>query len=118
MKIKGIVIAFCIGLTMIGCSMPKTYDETMIAGAEASVSSALKDPQSAQFTDVHIFDGPMICGMVNAKNSFGGYVGPRRFFVYMTGHDGIDVIWSAPVIADDQATTDMLNGFCSGRSKE
>ena len=46
------------------------------------VASSLKDPQSAVFDDVtyrkrrglHV-----LCGRVNAKNSFGGYAGFRQF---------------------------------------
>jgi hypothetical protein len=42
-----------------------------------------KDPLSAQFTDLAIAEGPnqVLCGKVNAKNSYGGYVGRKSFFV-------------------------------------
>lgn len=50
---------------------------------ERSVKERLKDPDSAKFKhykfiknqdSVHVY-----CGMVNAKNSYGGYVGLRPF---------------------------------------
>lgn len=45
----------------------------------------LKDPSSAQFRNLYIsFDKgettPTLCGEINAKNSYGGYVGFRRFY--------------------------------------
>jgi len=38
------------------------------------VEGALKDPESAQFRNQY-----GLCGEVNAKNAYGGYVGYRRF---------------------------------------
>jgi len=44
------------------------------------VRSALKDPVSAQFEDVRAADGEgVVCGLVNAKNSYGGYTGFKIF---------------------------------------
>ena len=44
------------------------------------VRSALKDPTSAQFEDVRAADGEgVVCGLVNAKNSYGGYTGFKIF---------------------------------------
>jgi hypothetical protein len=42
--------------------------------AREFVSGVLKDPDSAEFRNQRGF-----CGEVNSKNSFGGYVGFRRF---------------------------------------
>lgn len=60
--------------------------------AEMQVKLYLRDPDSAKFSDVHGADLPtvpgteikgwsVICGMVNARNGFGGYAGPERFVV-------------------------------------
>lgn len=60
-------------------------DESQMAEAEAAVRDALKDPDSANFRDLHGIsvaeDGPLmaVCGEVNAKNSYGGYIGYNRF---------------------------------------
>lgn len=47
------------------------------------VLQRLKDPKSAEFKDVYFLQGtdgvPMTCGLVNAKNSFGGYTGFKHF---------------------------------------
>jgi hypothetical protein len=53
--------------------------------AQEAVRNHLKDPDSARFRNVTIIrvepDGAVVCGEVNAKNSYGGYVGFRRFVV-------------------------------------
>lgn len=51
-----------------------------IADAQAKVALKLKDPESARFTNV-TSDHGLVCGWVNAKNSYGGYVGFRPFAV-------------------------------------
>jgi hypothetical protein len=48
--------------------------------AENAVKQLLKDPDSAQFRNVKEFTGP-VCGEVNSKNGFGGYVGFSKFIV-------------------------------------
>lgn len=52
--------------------------------AEKLVLAQLKDPESAKFTEERVHQsearGIVVCGYVNAKNSFGGYIGPRAFF--------------------------------------
>lgn len=46
----------------------------------ARLIGVLKDPQSAQLRDQSWVPSTMtLCGQVNAKNSFGGYVGFKRF---------------------------------------
>ena len=42
------------------------------------VKSMLKDPESAVFASVY-FNNGATCGIVNSKNSFGGYSGYTRF---------------------------------------
>lgn len=48
-----------------------------------AVRELLKDPDSAEFRNVHFSRGqddiPMTCGEVNARNSFGGYAGYQHF---------------------------------------
>ena len=47
-----------------------------------SVKEIMKDPDSVKFKDVeykNYNDGKIVCGQVNAKNSYGGYTGFKRF---------------------------------------
>lgn len=41
-------------------------------------ASGLKDPDSAKFRDLRLKSG-MLCGEVNAKNSYGAYAGNEQF---------------------------------------
>lgn len=62
--------------------------------AEDKVKSMLKDSGSAKFKNQI---GP--CGYVNAKNSFGGYVGYKRYIVYKGMH----------ALEDTNVTTEQMN---------
>lgn len=64
-------------LVLAGCSGPEGQVQDIVRGA-------LKDPESARFEHVAVteVDGVRVaCGMVNAKNSLGGYVGNRAFML-------------------------------------
>lgn len=56
---------------------------------ESQVLARLTDPDSAQFRNVHkasfLHYNDSLCGEVNAKNSFGGYTGFRRFIATSDG---------------------------------
>lgn len=66
----------------------------------------LTDPSSAQFKNVRLLGGSMVCGEVNAKNRLGGYVGFTTFSV--TGGDNVtldnddDPIRVAKVLCDKE----------------
>jgi hypothetical protein len=61
--------------------------EQAIEAAKAAITASLKDPGSAMFRYVKLKkfgDGEVVCGEVNAKNSYGGYVGFKRFVAGIT----------------------------------
>lgn len=53
--------------------------EYQIGEAKKEVSSKLKDPSSAQFSDVYVSETGAVCGKVNGKNAFGAYAGATSF---------------------------------------
>jgi hypothetical protein len=63
------------GLTALA-PMPVVTDQ--VDEAKAAIMKRLKDPESARFSEIAV-KGNNVCGLVNAKNSMGGYVGPRPF---------------------------------------
>jgi hypothetical protein len=74
----------------------------------------LKDPSSATFRNVRIVPHKilpnefLLCGWVNARNSFGGYTGFEPFMVhFMNGH-----IKGSPMIAGDPQTASFIAGSC------
>lgn len=58
-------------------------DKAQVALMQEKVRSSLKDPASAQFgthvAGVNKEGTVMVCGLVNAKNSYGGYTGMSPF---------------------------------------
>lgn len=67
-------------------------DEALaIDEAKTVLKANLRDPYSAKITDVTYkispnFEGeliPIVCGYVNAKNGFGGYIGVRQFVYFI-----------------------------------
>lgn len=79
------------------------------AGAEAAIREGLKtymkDPNSAQLvltrkpilarieTKERTFDGVVVCGDLNGKNSYGGYVGFDSYLFIISPRDGsVEVI--------------------------
>lgn len=85
MKIKLLVISL---LLFVGWSaFAQAADSSHAATPEEvqavtdALKSALKDPDSAKISDVRVSaDGTTACGLVNAKNSFGGYSGNSVFY--------------------------------------
>jgi hypothetical protein len=57
--------------------------------AQEAIRQKLKDPDSAQFRRLEI-KGNKACLEVNAKNSFGGYVGFRPAFLERDKHGNWD----------------------------
>lgn len=69
---------------------PTALSQTDEVNARSAVKAALKDPYSAQFGAFSAFqldNGDRVyCGKVNAKNSYGGYIGYQTFFVRKRGN--------------------------------
>lgn len=86
---RRLIIAAFVALVLAGCDdKPEPADPladenaTLIARAEIAVEAQLRDPESVRYEHVYVARKsglPVVCGMVNAKNAFGGYVGSRPF---------------------------------------
>lgn len=71
-------------------AVPSPIPETPV-DLQALAAATLKDPASAQFRNVELkAGGTILCGEINAKNSFGGYVGFRPFVTTASA----TVIWN------------------------
>ncbi len=63
---------------------PSTANKSQITKAKQEASSQMKDPSSVEFRNVEGYKRGdtglvAICGEINAKNSYGGYVGYKHF---------------------------------------
>lgn len=89
-------------------------DREMISQARVLMRRRMKDPESAQFSDVMVVRAsgkPIVCGDVNAKNSFGGYTG-RKGFVMPKG--------GVPIGEEDLPQKDWVNLWnqsCTSKAK-
>lgn len=60
----------------------KHGEQVTILASKEAVKVNLKDPSSAEFKNIRLvkyLNGHVVCGSVNAKNSFGGYTGFTPF---------------------------------------
>ncbi len=79
--------------------------------ARTALMSELKDPMSAQFTnlrEVPLGEDMILCGEVNAKNSYGGYGGFRSFMSSKTATIMVKV--DDPVLGP--ATQRVIDSLC------
>ncbi|SDY54641.1 hypothetical protein [Citreimonas salinaria] len=89
----GAVVAAIVGVFALGAGIAKQSQGDDLGFFEArtvkaAVRNKLKDPDSAQFGEIHAKrDGQKIdvCGWVNARNSLGGYVGETLFMTWLSG---------------------------------
>ena len=77
-------------LVVAGCTAAGNYSPvTLTAQDNVMVDRAFRigllDPLAAQVEDIKVFVNPegnrIVCGKVNSKNAFGGYVGFQTFIV-------------------------------------
>ena len=91
-----------------------------MAEARSEVTGKLKDPESARFTDVtYRPDQPnargeptdVVCGMINAKNSYGGYTGAKPFVYFV---DRRQVTMSDGIGLERELGLTIYRNFCAG----
>lgn len=66
----------CATLLLSGCG------SGLLDEARKEVAAQLRDPESAQFRNLKDYTEKIVCGEVNAKNGFGGYVGFSEFIYF------------------------------------
>lgn len=101
---KKILLIGVVLLGVAGCSK-------MEKESKEAVLRTLKDPDSAQFQNVKGY-----CGEVNSKNSYGGYVGFKRYVsmdgaVLLENSDDVDpetfaIVWGAHCTANKLSVKD------------
>lgn len=87
----------------------------VLDSAKLQVANTLKDPESAKFRDVRFVmheGGAMICGEVNGKNSYGGYVG----FVTFLSDSRASEIFDAE--SGDERFTTKVRSKCTAPKHE
>lgn len=81
------------------------------------VRNILLDPESARFSDLYAAQridgngGIALCGFVNAKNSYGGYTGKKRFFAL----EKIAGVWDDSPKYGYSGDNEMIRDICIRR---
>lgn len=78
-------------------------DSALIERALKAVRGIMKDPSAAQFEGLKIGQRDAVCGSVNGKNSYGGYVGFRPFIVLNDGEVRV-----MPAALDNDMTEEQM----------
>jgi hypothetical protein len=86
--------------------------------AQFVVLKHLRDPNSATFGNINVYDDRKLkgksvtvaCGSVNSKNGFGGYSGAQKFIVLKEGY-----LAFFDNSEDNSAFVALWNGICAGK---
>lgn len=84
LKILNITVVIFGTSLVAACGNQTTDMESRLALVKQSVTYDMKDPSSADYRNIKVFNNTevrkaLVCGEVNSKNSFGAYVGFKRF---------------------------------------
>jgi hypothetical protein len=98
---------------------PDGITPALVNDIRTAAGKKLKDPYSAQFERMQRATKPnvkgqptdVVCGYVNAKNSYGAYVGQRPFIYFVADKD-FNI--SSGDAADRIVFPEMLKTFCTG----
>lgn len=84
---------------------------SFIQRSKARLTANYKDPSSAQFTDLVVVTqngwNSALCGSVNGKNSYGGYVGAKKFYVHWWSDKDAE-IWSEGASTEKYSRSEYL----------
>lgn len=68
-----------VGVVLAAAGISACGDSKVIAEKRGFVSQAMRDPASTQFRNETLHKSGWLCGELNSKNSYGAYVGFKRF---------------------------------------
>ncbi|PWE48482.1 hypothetical protein DEM26_18210 [Thioclava sp. NG1] len=108
---KSVDGAFNFALQLSARSRTPIEDPELLKDVKAEVSKELKDPDSAKFRNIFSVksgEETIICGEVNARNSYGGYAGYSYFYGMSSG-----VLGYLQIALDDAGKAELARMKCS-----
>lgn len=105
-------------VSLVMCSGCNSSDAKAIAKVESAILEQLRDPSSAIFSNVRVVGGGVVCGEVNSKNGFGGYVGRQRFLGSVTGTTASAQIFNAESDKGGPTLCDIYDEAASANEAE
>lgn len=94
----------------LGQAAADTLHEEAVERATRAVKAQLRDPSSAEFSNVRVRGNDVqmtVCGEVNARNAYGGYAGSMAFYVLV--FDGAEV----PTLATSDLLAENVDQVCN-----
>ncbi|MCM2441059.1 hypothetical protein HGO34_15165 [Agrobacterium vitis] len=83
---------------------------------EQTVRDGFKDPESARFDEVAATQsqdgGVVVCGLVNARNSFGGYAGRSPFMGMLTKNKVGETVFLVLTSGSSKAAVEVTRRAC------
>ena len=104
-----IAISACL-MALAGCQDSEEQRLLKVANAaKKSIAARYKDPEAVVFKDLSLdWQQQHICGELNAKNGYGGYIGYEMFRADLKGTGG------STVVTNIRTKTEMLEQFEAG----
>ncbi len=81
-----------------------------VPAARAALKRSLKDPESARFRDEAFYPGA-VCGLINSKNSYGGYTGDK-LYLYVTASHEVYVLEDSGDNTEDGKLLSKFERYC------
>lgn len=100
----------CCVLTLLTITTAQADDKRSIATARAAVLSALKDPSSARFEGEIVYPAA-VCGLVNAKNAYGGYAGSTVFLFVLATRE-VRFLTDGATNSESAALSTKFEAYC------
>jgi hypothetical protein len=102
----------CCALTLLTVTTAPADDKRSIAAARAAVLGVLKDPSSSRFEGEIVYPTGAVCGLVNAKNAYGGYVG-STVYLYVLATKEVVFLTMTSDYSDNVERYRMVDKYCS-----
>lgn len=100
----------CCALTLLTVTTAQANDKHSIATARAAVLGALKDPSSARFEGEIVYPAA-VCGLVNAKNAYGGYAG-TTVYLYVPRTKELHFLTDGATNSESAALAAKFERYC------
>ncbi|CAN5191376.1 hypothetical protein BH10PSE11_BH10PSE11_08160 [soil metagenome] len=100
----------CCVLTLLTNTTAQADDKLSIATARAAVLIALKDPSSARFEGDIVYPAA-VCGLVNAKNAYGGYAG-STVYLYVLRTKELRFLTDGSTNSEKAAVATKFETYC------
>ena len=115
------VIASLLAVPGLSLAQSKGSHGAFATAAKKKLIRDFKDPSTAQFRDVFVAtmgkDHIALCGEVNAKNSYGAYIGFKPFYVIQEKGQPIGTPTIAPEVGDLVFQT-IFGAYCSDKVQD